>query len=866
MAKTKKSDSGTSVKKSNYKKRKKMTREQKMKKIARSSEKMGWGYSEGDNFLNGIPVNFNPADYFVYFSSLASSKFWLSRALYSQVQAGLNAGLADISIHSTSKEREGRMGRQFEAAFNFLTAAISLERRKELNTVKKLRHVIEERLAFLNRSPAGLNPEKVKIARERIERYLSALDNALIDGDNLPIQNPEELIGLFNALRQNLNLFVSGVANSMGLYDEDTKERNQQSIDNRKAAGKKDKKKYVRDDANSMSKNSAAWSKGMRMIGSIDDIMGYLTNDLKASKGQDMSIAEMFARKLTEFFSSSNTQAILSNYLSACVNADAQFEAFKGMCMILVKEWIEQIEAELVKMEQRHELRKEDICKKLSDPEFLNRYFQNSASSSFLTNGQTQDLDKLAQNAKILEQMGSTLGVKVNAEAIVEKRKNAVEQNKRNANGEIILDRKNNLVLRQVSQQLTDSLNATNKQLFEGIMQKIRELNANGQILTIKDEKGANSNYRRGWFAELAAQYAAQALGGKAVNIGQYGGGTDNLVVGYLQNNPTLLNNIESEHRNLERNLAKSRQMTLEEALVSLGENLDFNATAEKQSATNIAINRKADNIAKIQQDLQKAIEKQFENGDLDIRNYFEFQDSVKQYWSMEMGAEDYNLKTSGGASAQYHQRSFKLVNFAAELKAMCAAAGVDAPDTDMVISLILNSHMGTAIGDITGNERSILTDYLSIYANLMAFDDDVITAKQVADSMKQKVGNATSSSTKGGYSPVHMFVLNEHYVPLSYILQKLHRDLLALAQAYEENRGIDKARNERTRTTTVHYEGIESVQSSLESIAQNEEIQPYSTRWSNVSETALNDITVQILFLKGFGNTIREIFDGYQF
>lgn len=204
--------------------------------------------------------------------------------------------------------------------------------------------------------------------------------------------------------------------------------------------------------------------------------------------------------------------------------------------------------------------------------------------------------------------------------------------------------------------------------------------------------------------------------------------------------------------------------------------------------------------------------------------DFFIYHDSVKTYKQVYQGK--YNA---------FHGRKISAFTYITELYAMTGELKYDKltmPAQEWLEFIVMNLFTG----GVAEEARNPLEKYLSIFAGLFMFDDAINIAMGAIKSIQSE----TNSKVKS----IHLFNVNQLYVPASFVLQSLYETLTKGATMLDNGAHVTIL---DAGSTAVEKEG-------------DEETYPYSKRWYNVSDAVKTATKVNIVFLSSFLETIRDL------
>ena len=174
-------------------------------------------------------------------------------------------------------------------------------------------------------------------------------------------------------------------------------------------------------------------------------------------------------------------------------------------------------------------------------------------------------------------------------------------------------------------------------------------------------------------------------------------------------------------------------------------------------------------------------------------------------------------------------------------ITAMVDAGGISIADKDWLLFALLNCGKGM-IG--SENKRS-LEDYLSAFVGLLMFNGSSTFFKDAVDFM---TGKYQENSAFG----IHLYTLNNVYIPNSYILNETYRYLAKMYGELEQNAGKT---NQGIRLTLDTYNPKKT--SGFE---PEELLFPKAERWVEESQNALKKNKLTITFMGGFLDLLNSL------
>lgn len=204
--------------------------------------------------------------------------------------------------------------------------------------------------------------------------------------------------------------------------------------------------------------------------------------------------------------------------------------------------------------------------------------------------------------------------------------------------------------------------------------------------------------------------------------------------------------------------------------------------------------------------------------------DFFIYHDSVKTY-----------KQTYQGISHALHGRRLSAFTYITELYAMTGELKYDKltlPAQEWLEFIVMNLFTG----GVAEEARNPLEKYLSIFAGLFMFDDAINIATEAVKN--------TQSTTNSQVKSIHLFNVNQLYVPASFVLQSLYETLAKSATMLDNGAHVK----------------IADAGSNAVKEEENGETKSYAKRWYNVSDAVKTATKVNIVFLSSFLETIRDL------
>lgn len=207
-----------------------------------------------------------------------------------------------------------------------------------------------------------------------------------------------------------------------------------------------------------------------------------------------------------------------------------------------------------------------------------------------------------------------------------------------------------------------------------------------------------------------------------------------------------------------------------------------------------------------------------------DLQKSFILHNNIKDYSSI---GTEWGKSFKGG--------SWTLAPFMTYLQSL-SGLGFMPQDTRLIELAIINS-----VPQAVGREyKSPLEGYLSIFISMTLFSDGITMAREIASGM---LANSTSLNV------LHLFRVNKLFVPASYVLEIIYRQL---------QKGLASVSDAGAKATITG--GIRSPYKYLDSITETDNPIIGKARWTNVRNTEIESLRIQVQFLGSFFDIINSI------
>ncbi len=209
--------------------------------------------------------------------------------------------------------------------------------------------------------------------------------------------------------------------------------------------------------------------------------------------------------------------------------------------------------------------------------------------------------------------------------------------------------------------------------------------------------------------------------------------------------------------------------------------------------------------------------------------------DTIVDCYMIEDSTKNYaylNSRTKGVVNESFHGGSLgaRLGDQLAKIEALGATGGFSMADKAWLTNAIINSGPGM----IANDNKNALEQYLSTFAVILLFDDQVNIAREAIHQMAETTGSSVKK--------IHLFSLNNGYYPLSYVLYLTHS---ALSKGYVDVLNEVQS-GSGAKVNIVNYV-TESRQAYL--------------GWQNTVDTALKSTKLELQFMTYFMGILERLF-----
>lgn len=225
---------------------------------------------------------------------------------------------------------------------------------------------------------------------------------------------------------------------------------------------------------------------------------------------------------------------------------------------------------------------------------------------------------------------------------------------------------------------------------------------------------------------------------------------------------------------------------------------------------------------------------KEIYDGVQDILSHINIHTSIKGYKSISAGRYAFEGAAFGS----------DIIEQATILEDLFEAGGISTFDRDWLIFALINCGEGM-IGK--GNKHH-LEDYLSMVAGLLMFNDAYLISQDVRKFIENTYVNASVED-------IHLYVLNNIYIPNSYILEETYHAMFRAfidLEGYINGGDVYHKINLTLKTYDTGYK---------KTFSQDElDFDKGGIAWFNESKAAIKQTTLTMTFLAGFLDILEQI------
>lgn len=286
----------------------------------------------------------------------------------------------------------------------------------------------------------------------------------------------------------------------------------------------------------------------------------------------------------------------------------------------------------------------------------------------------------------------------------------------------------------------------------------------------------------------------------------------------------------------------------------ALKDNFSSFLTSYKKSAngeTNIAVAEKEfiDNLKKIKEQIDNTINAQpFSTEEQKLSKKIEAYEELSKTFSASISVKQYdlynnNLGFHGGSLGGDGTPEAVLKN----INKMYELGGITPLDLELLIFAVINCGEATVNGT---SYHDHIANYILGGAALAMFDEGFT----VTENYLEKIKSELKSDFFSGPKTLHLYYLNNLYVPESFILTTIYNNLLQVytmteSQIQDASKMINKSNSKVFITNTVTNEDIDT----MEPISKK--------RWEKISEIAMTKkVHINYLFMSGLLDIIENL------
>ena len=219
-----------------------------------------------------------------------------------------------------------------------------------------------------------------------------------------------------------------------------------------------------------------------------------------------------------------------------------------------------------------------------------------------------------------------------------------------------------------------------------------------------------------------------------------------------------------------------------------------------------------------------------------DLITHINIHETVKGYASINAT----RLKFAGAAFGVTISDQIDIIN------EMLASGGITPLDRDWLIFALINCGEGM----IGSDNKHALEDYLSGYVGLLMFSDAAFIAQDVSNYMRSQLNTDISN--------IHLYALNDKYVPCSYILNETYKAMVNFLDGIntmESGTFLSLTTYKSPNSSAVWTEDSEQTGSpwTLSSLSSG-------AAWNQESQSALSKTHLTMYFIGNFIELLRNL------
>lgn len=155
-------------------------------------------------------------------------------------------------------------------------------------------------------------------------------------------------------------------------------------------------------------------------------------------------------------------------------------------------------------------------------------------------------------------------------------------------------------------------------------------------------------------------------------------------------------------------------------------------------------------------------------------------------------------------------------------------------PSIEWLIFMVINLFEGC----VASSKKDALQDYFSIFAGFLMFDDAI----DMAEDARKRLETETSQ-----VKSVHLYRINNIYIPASYILQSLYQAMMSVSNMIDKGVSVSIYQEQKKKKKD-----------------KKKEFKPIEQRWEETGKNVLSSTKVNITFLSAFLQLIEQINSTY--
>ena len=217
---------------------------------------------------------------------------------------------------------------------------------------------------------------------------------------------------------------------------------------------------------------------------------------------------------------------------------------------------------------------------------------------------------------------------------------------------------------------------------------------------------------------------------------------------------------------------------------------------------------------------------------------------SVKDY-------KDATYNNEIGFSAGSLGGGGRVISAIPNITKMLEMGGITVIDADAIITALLNSFDDSLIGR---QYEEDIKNYLIAGAAMLLFDDGFANAKEFLEKMKDQIKGIKFASKYNG--SVHLLYLNGVYIPQSFLLNTIIKNLEQVVQNIELNQ-INRNQNQTNRLELINPMSKKYLDMAIEEYPSEEQ---QFERWQYVRGEAEENVTISFFFMAGMLDILEAL------